>query len=293
MIRPGFENTWWTQTFSPVLLEKLAPFGTLRFMDWTNTNSQTDTEWNTRKQQSSRSYAAGGVAWEETIHLANILGKNIWINIPHLASADYITTLANLFHDKLEPHLNVYVEYSNEVWGTLFPGGQYAQQQGVQYYADTTKITSLNNATSPVQAQFCYLGMKTKNISDIWKSAWSSDPRVKIVISTQAVNADTTRRILACENAYLKVDFVAIAPYLSVPLKSSMSEADIFTKMNAQITNLSSILKQHLNYTNSYNLPLGCYESGQGLLGTDTATTLLQTGVQDDTRMKDLYLSYF
>lgn len=42
IIRPGFEGRWWSQKFSPLLLEKLAPFSTLRFMDWTNTNGQTD-----------------------------------------------------------------------------------------------------------------------------------------------------------------------------------------------------------------------------------------------------------
>ena len=221
------------------------------------------------------------------------MGKNIWINIPHLATSDYITQLAKLFREKLEPHLKVYVEYSNEVWGTLFPGGLYAQQQGVQYYSDKSKITTLNNATDPTQAQFCYLSMKTKNISDIWKAVWSADPRVNIVVSTQAVNADTTRRILACENGYQKVDFVAIAPYLSITLTTSMNQTDVFTKMNTQISNLSAILKQHLNYTNNYKLPLGCYESGQGLVGSDTKTDQLQIGVQDDSRMQNLYISYF
>jgi hypothetical protein len=68
--------------------------------------------------------------------------------------------------------------------------------------------------------------MKTQNISDIWRAVWSSpsdSSRLKIVISTQSVNADTTRRILACENGYKKVDMVAIAPYLSIDLRSNMS----------------------------------------------------------------------
>jgi hypothetical protein len=63
VIRPGFENAWWTQTYSPLLLEKLAPFGTIRYMDWTNTNAQTDTEWNNRTLPSARTYTTNGVAW--------------------------------------------------------------------------------------------------------------------------------------------------------------------------------------------------------------------------------------
>lgn len=72
--------------------------------------------------------------------------------------------------------------------------------------------------------------MITQNISDIWKSVWGSQAsRVHIVISTQAVNADTTKRILACENGYKKIDLVAIAPYLSVPLYDNMTQTDVFT----------------------------------------------------------------
>lgn len=38
------------------MLEKLAPYGTLRFMDWSNTNGQTDVEWSSRVLQSERIY---------------------------------------------------------------------------------------------------------------------------------------------------------------------------------------------------------------------------------------------
>jgi hypothetical protein len=131
VIRPGFEGIWQAVNFSPLMLEKIQPFGTLRFMDWTNTNDQTDSAWEDRTLLSTRTYTKNGVAWEETIRLCNTLAKNIWISIPHLATDDYVTKLAQLVFASLEPHLTVYVEYSNEVWGTLFPGGQYAQAQGV------------------------------------------------------------------------------------------------------------------------------------------------------------------
>ena len=83
------------------MLQKLAPYGTLRFMDWTNTNAQTDVNWADRVQMAHRTYTKNGVAWEEVIHLSNILGKDVWINIPHLAKADYIRQLATLFLQKL------------------------------------------------------------------------------------------------------------------------------------------------------------------------------------------------
>jgi hypothetical protein len=95
VIRPGFEKLFPAVTFHPMFLSKIKPFSTLRFMDWQNTNGQKDTEWNTRTTLSRRSYTSNGVAYEEIIRLANLLGKNIWINIPHLATMSYITKFAS------------------------------------------------------------------------------------------------------------------------------------------------------------------------------------------------------
>ena len=80
--------------------------------------------------------------------------------------AQHKRKLAQLFLNKLEPHLKVHVEYSNEVWGTGFLGGKYVQDLGVTYYK--------NNITDPTQARFCMYALLTKNISSIWRSVWSS-----------------------------------------------------------------------------------------------------------------------
>lgn len=254
-------------------------------MDWTNTNGQLDVEWTSRTLPSWRTYTSNGVSWEEVIRLSNTLGKNAWINIPHLATNDYIQQLAQLFKDKLNPNLNVYVEYSNEVWGTQFAGGQYAQKMGVL----------LNYASNdPTQARFCYLGQRTQDIFDIWTGVFGqNNPRLNIIVSTQAVNADTTKRILACRNTYAKVNGVAIAPYLSVTMNDSMTTDALFTKLTTQLTLIGPMVAAHLPFTNSYNLPLYCYESGQGLVGSTSTTTNLQVGAQSDSRMRTIYRTYF
>lgn len=252
-------------------------------MDWTNTNGQTDTTWSSRTLTSYRTYTTNGVAWEECIRLANTLGKNVWINIPHLATDDYVTKLAQLFHDKLEPHLKVYVEYSNEVWGNLFPGGIYSQNQGV----------TLNLAPGdPTQARFCYLGLRTNQISTIWRGVYGSDNRLNMIVSTQSVNADTTKRILACQSTYDYVDGVAIAPYLTTTLSDNSTFDQIISQMQAEISVIATTIRQHLNFTTPYNLSLYCYESGQGLVGSNTVQTNLQIGVQTYAPMRALYLSY-
>jgi len=60
-------------------------------MDWTNTNAQTDQNWTNRVQPTHRTFTKNGVPWEDTIHLSNLLGKDAWISIPHLATTSYIT----------------------------------------------------------------------------------------------------------------------------------------------------------------------------------------------------------
>lgn len=144
----------------------------------------------------------------------------------------------------------MYVEYSNEVWGSLFPGGQYAQNMGVR----------LNYDSDPTQARFCYLGQRTQDISDIWWNVFGSDStRLSIVISTQAVNADTTRRILACRNTYTKVNAVAIAPYLSVTVTSNTPLDSLFAQLTTQVGAVGLMVASHLKFTNNHSLSLLCY----------------------------------
>ncbi len=45
--------------------------------------------------------------------------------MPHAADDNYITQMATLFRDNLNPNLNVYLEYSNEVWNWIFEQAHY------------------------------------------------------------------------------------------------------------------------------------------------------------------------
>ncbi|NBB80053.1 MAG: hypothetical protein GVY36_11525, partial [Verrucomicrobia bacterium] len=90
-----------------------------------------------------------GIAWEHVVALANQTGLDPWICVPHLATDTYVRKLANLFrygsdgtepytspqanpvYPPLDPGLQVWVEYSNEIWsnGNSFPQGNWAQAQ--------------------------------------------------------------------------------------------------------------------------------------------------------------------
>ena len=83
-----------------------------------------------------------GIPWEHMVALCNQTGKNLWLNLPHLASPDCLTKLAKLIRfgsdgvepyesvqaspvwPPLDPALKVFIEYSNEIWnaGTFGQG---------------------------------------------------------------------------------------------------------------------------------------------------------------------------
>ena len=147
LIRPGYDpNT--TQLFTNQYLAALEPFAALRTMDATDTNDYgpewvgQPLNWSQRHLPTDSGEGPGGdgrvagASWEDLIQLANQTHTDLWINIPGPATDNYITGLANLlkygdtvdgiFYPGLAPGLEVYVEWSNEVWGGLDTTYNYA-----------------------------------------------------------------------------------------------------------------------------------------------------------------------
>ena len=101
-------------------LDSIDPYGVLRFMDFTHTNSHVapGTEhWSNRVMPEDNQHGAQGAAWEYVIALANTTNKDIWISLPVRANDDYVTQLALMMKEHLNPGIAVYVEWGNEVWG--------------------------------------------------------------------------------------------------------------------------------------------------------------------------------
>ena len=133
LIRPGYAGDS-TQVYTNEFLDSLAPFSTIRFMGFTETNNSDPaypavTNWSDRHlitDATQQSYGAKhGAAWEYVALLANQTGKDIWINIRASATDDYVRQLATLLHVRLNPALKIYIEHSNEVWNPLFGQNAY------------------------------------------------------------------------------------------------------------------------------------------------------------------------
>ncbi|MDJ0835232.1 MAG: hypothetical protein QNK37_01885 [Acidobacteriota bacterium] len=62
-----------------------------------------------------------GIALEYLIDLANEADVSPWFCIPHGADDNYMTQMATLIHTRLNSHLKVYIELSNELWNHSGP----------------------------------------------------------------------------------------------------------------------------------------------------------------------------
>ncbi len=138
LIRPGYAPGS-TAVFTSDFLRALAPFAVLSYkylLSDSNIDRQPlypDTaEWDGRRlaadatQQPSGGRTKNAPAWEYLVLLANLTGKDIWINIPVSASDGYVAELARLLRRTLRPELKVYVELSQSLYNGPGAGYQYA-----------------------------------------------------------------------------------------------------------------------------------------------------------------------
>lgn len=138
MLRPGYDND--DQLFLDNFMDALTGINwtSVRYMNFTGTNGSdpdypAKSLWSERKLPTDASQVGigsigkrGGACWEHVIELANRSQIDPWINVPISADQDYVTQLATMLLNDLDPNLNIYVESSNEVWNTA-PGFEQSQ----------------------------------------------------------------------------------------------------------------------------------------------------------------------
>jgi hypothetical protein len=139
-VSPGATTYYPTNAlhYTPAL-QAAAPYTVLRFMFGTDGNPSQ--KWSDRTTptyftQFGRisGFEGNQRSWEYMVMAANAMGKDLYLNVPEMASGadpsdttSYIYQLANLikngstdsngqYYPPLNPNLKVYVEYTNEVW---------------------------------------------------------------------------------------------------------------------------------------------------------------------------------
>lgn len=114
-----------------------------------------------------------GWCWEYIIELANILKKDIWINIHISCDTNYVLSLAQMLKNQLDPSIKIYVENSNEVWSpTHMTHGPYNQAQ-----ADEFGISFMQN-----------YARRTIELSDLFAQVFGHNEinkRIRVILAGQ------------------------------------------------------------------------------------------------------------
>lgn len=157
------------ETFAPEFVADLEPYTTLRFMDWMNTNilyldkdgravdpelrhiSTDHFTFNTRAsgKLEQENIFAGSVPIEYIVELANTVEADAWINLPADITDARALEMATYVRDHLDPDLDVYWEYGNEIWNNAkgFSSYTYAARMGADTF-DTIGGVNLNGAVA-------------------------------------------------------------------------------------------------------------------------------------------------
>jgi Ca2+-binding RTX toxin-like protein len=294
--------------FNPDFTQKIKEFGTLRFMDWMQTNGSKQRDWSDRPTLDSASWAwdKKGAPVELMVALANETGTSPWFNIPHQATDDYIAKFAAYVRDNLDPNLKAYVEFSNEVWNSQFPQFQYAQ-------AKSNELFGPNPVGGGGWMQ--WYGVRTAQMSQIWKSTFGSQSsRVVTVASTQAAFRGLEQYILETpawvaqgnQPAKNYIDAYGITGYFgnslgdpanAATVRSWLSDPDGgFGKALQQLTSGGLLsggvgdsvagtidaFNYHAGVARQYGKQLVAYEGGQHLVGV--------LGLENDQQLANFFI---
>lgn len=324
IIPEAYETTYAQQIFNPDFLERTRPFQVLRFMDWMSTNASTQERWSDRPLPTDARYAhygkQTGIPLEIMLQLANTLDKTPWFTLPHQADDDYMRQFATQVRDDLPPHQKVYVEYSNEVWNTIFAQSTYALQQGRALWPDAV--------ADDHTVRMNWYGKRTAEMCHIWKEVFGNDAnRVVCVLGGQAAWTYPAEQALNCPlwqqgpcHNY-GIDALAIAPYfggylgdrnVTSQVEAWLADADgglgkLFTELRhggilsnspsgGALQEASGWISNNQQLAQQHGLQLVSYEGGQHIAdiwGTlSTGVINLFSTANRDPRMGELYTQY-
>ena len=201
------------QTWHPYFVSDVRGFRSVRFLDWSKTNTSTLQNWADRPRPAQAFWNGPyGIPLESMFELANKAAADPWINLPRQVTDDYVRRFAQLARNRMGPARTLIVEYSNEPWNTDFPAHTWFVEQGEGKWG---KGQGYDKALS-------WYGMRSVQVCDIVKAEFGAQAsRVKCVANGQADYPDATRKILNCQYAQTelgqpcgrKLDALAVAPY--------------------------------------------------------------------------------
>jgi hypothetical protein len=326
MVRPGYPADT-TQTFTDDFVNCLtsADFAYVRFMDWQMTNGNTAWDadgpvvqsWSGRKQVTDASYQPipalnkkDGVPYEVMCALCNEVRMDLWLCVPVAADDGYLAQLARCIHDNLDRDLNVYLEYSNEVWNWGFNQYSWNKAMAKQEVAAETADYRYDGSDDEHVWHSRRFAKRTKDIVDAFLAVFGADEakrRVRGILSGKPPN-DWEGWPMHLDDmlAYLKERHGDPAEYIygiGYPLYFGGKAASggegtedwtvdqILDDMRATSDAAVPQRQAIIDLADSYQLPGGCvaYESGPDSGGGSTTNLANRILANRSLRMADEY----
>ncbi|CAF1260054.1 unnamed protein product [Rotaria sordida] len=201
--------------------------------------------------------------WKTIPFIANQLNSNvdIWINIPYGATDDYVLNVVQLMLNQLNPTINIYVEFSNELWNFIF-----AQA--------TTNLKAANDSVLN-QDDLLRLAYDNKNVGS-WK-------RIRPILADQCVNPtiiiqglDYLNKLYGPPSTFLHD--IAIAPYFDLSQYKTCQRVPVGV---------------HAVYATWYGLAVHDYEGGlDTAAGCEGCSLSAKSNATRDNRMINLCVSF-
>ncbi len=278
--------------FNPEYLAFLKDFSVLRMMDAGDTNDSEIASWDQRSKLDDATWQKKGYPVEIIVKLGNILHRDIWVTLPHLANDDYIRRYADYVRTHLDPDLKVFIEYSNEVWNGMFSQNRYARDQGNARKLDKNYY----------HAGWRFYSQRSVEVFRIWEKVFGGTDRLVRIMATQTDDPWMSNLLLSHKDAYKHTDALAVAAYFGVetdaedaPDLKKMTLAALFRHTaDIELPRLLAKLKKNREVAEKYDLPLVAYEGGQHFVGVgdDVDNPVIQKLFNDanhDARIADLY----
>lgn len=288
---PGFEDG--TTTFHPRFLERWRGFSVLRFMDWMETNNSSISRWEDRPRPQGLQGTDSGVAIEHVIQLANELGSDAWLCVPHQADDDYVRQLARTVKARLAPGLRVWVEYSNELWNGHFDQAEYVRGRGV--------ALGLALEAQEYKAGLRFIARRSVEIFRLFEAEFGGTERLVRVLPGQHSSPKRFRELLGFEKAHTHADAYAVAPYFGGrlsrkegPRLRAAGLAALWPELQRDIEFHAGLMRQNAELASEHGLALVAYEAGQHLRGSprDEALTEFLMSANRHSQMGVLYAAY-
>ena len=281
-----------TPLVSSQYLSMLNHFHTIRFMDLGETNNNPLVNWADRAKPGDYTQGtAKGIAYEYMMQIAQAAHANMWVNIPALASDDYITQMAKLFEANLQPWQTVYVEYTNERWNPGFVAYGQMQQRGLAK-GYPLKFASIWEYSDQVA-----------KVANIWHQVFNSNPlgpKVVVLMGGQESNSWVLQQEMLHNNNGNLVDAVTVAYYVggnlggisasNAPQWRNATTAQVDANLvNSALPVTLKVIQDNMTVAQQFHKPVVFYEGGQNLVAAGLEPD--HTVMSQDTAILNLFLN--